>query len=122
MADNGFDHMQNTQGPPSGPPPIEVDITKYARHLEGMDLTQSQKHDLLQELWNIVTGFVQLGWGLTAPDYIEKLADLPPENAASAPENCAISKPDMVQSKHSKSPKPQQFDASLRDAFGKGVT
>lgn len=122
MADDGFDHCKNTQEPPSGPPSIEVDCLKYAGHLEGTDLTQSQKHELLQELWNIVTGFVQLGWGLTAPDYVEKLADLSPENAPKVPENLAISGGNMVQSKGRKSRQPEQSGASLRDAYGKGVT
>ena len=122
MADDGFRYKDNIPGKPSGPPSIEVDFLKYARHLEGMDLTESQKHDLLQELWNIVTGFVQLGWGLTAPDYLEKLADLSPENAPKAPENLAISGGNLVKSESRKSQKLEQSGASLRDAYGKGVT
>ena len=122
MADDGFDHRKNRPGKSSAPPSIEVDFLKYVRHLEGMDLTQSQKHDLLQELWNIVTGFVQLGWGLTAPDYVEKLADLSPEKVAKAPENLAISGDYLVKSKGRKSQQPEQSGASLRDAYGKGVT
>ncbi|MCI0667485.1 MAG: hypothetical protein L0Y43_05470 [Methylococcaceae bacterium] len=42
---------------------LPMDVKKYARHVEGFDLTQEQKVELLETLWSILTAFVDLGFG-----------------------------------------------------------
>ena len=45
---------------------MEVDFERYARFLEETDLTDAQKRQMLQALWGIVSGFVDLGFGVNA--------------------------------------------------------
>ena len=43
---------------------VFVDYEFYSEYLEGSDLTEEQKHEFLQLLWNIICEFVSLGWGV----------------------------------------------------------
>lgn len=45
-------------------PSLEVDFEKYAHFLEDSDLTEDQKRELLQAIWTIIIGFVDLGFGV----------------------------------------------------------
>ena len=45
-------------------PAITVDVKKYEHYLENSGLTQEQKEEYLQTLWNIIVEFVSLGWGV----------------------------------------------------------
>lgn len=45
---------------------IEVDFERYAHFLDDSDLTEEQKRQLLQAAWEIVVGFVDLGFGVDA--------------------------------------------------------
>ena len=45
-------------------PVITVDVEKYAHLLDDPDLTDQQKQEFLQTVWNIIVGFVDLGFGV----------------------------------------------------------
>jgi len=45
-------------------PIIQMDYERYEKMLDKPDLTEDQKREFLQALWNIVIGFVELGWGV----------------------------------------------------------
>lgn len=73
------------------PPAITVDYAAYAHFLEGSDLSEDQKQALLQSLWNIVVGFVSLGFGVhpASPDreacgQLFSSCDADPDEAADA--------------------------------------
>ena len=45
-------------------PVITVDYERYAHFLDEADLSEEQKREFLQTLWNIIVEFVSLGWGV----------------------------------------------------------
>lgn len=45
-------------------PVITVDYERYAHFLKDSDLTEDQKREFLQALWNIIVEFVSLGFGV----------------------------------------------------------
>jgi hypothetical protein len=47
-----------------GPPVITVDYEAYAHMLDDPDLSEDQKREVLQAIWNIVVQFVSLGFGV----------------------------------------------------------
>jgi len=58
FAQNGvLDHIANK-------PAITVNYEKYAPLLEDPDLSEDQKREFLQAVWNIIVGFVDLGFGV----------------------------------------------------------
>lgn len=44
---------------------LKFDPTAYMHHLDGSDLTEAQKAELLGTIWQIVVHFVDLGLGLS---------------------------------------------------------
>lgn len=48
--------------PSKKPLSMEVDFERYAPLLEDADITDEQKRELLQALWSIIIGFVDLGF------------------------------------------------------------
>ncbi|MEO0411733.1 MAG: hypothetical protein AAF221_07855 [Pseudomonadota bacterium] len=53
-------HLRSAQNKPV----ITVDYERYAHFLENSDLTEEQKQEFLQAIWNIVVEFVSLGFGV----------------------------------------------------------
>jgi len=47
-------------------PADSPDLEKYRHHLDELDLTEEQKQELLITLWQIMTQFVDLGFGRDA--------------------------------------------------------
>lgn len=45
-------------------PMITVDVDQYQEYLDGSDLTDEQKTQFLQALWNVIQSFVELGYGV----------------------------------------------------------
>ncbi|GJL67676.1 MAG: hypothetical protein NPIRA06_03110 [Nitrospirales bacterium] len=43
---------------------MSLDIQKYTRFVEGFDLTDKQKRELIQTVWQIMEGFADRGWGI----------------------------------------------------------
>ncbi|MCR9123993.1 MAG: hypothetical protein NXH91_17160 [Phyllobacteriaceae bacterium] len=48
---------------PYAAPEVTVNFANYREFLKDMDMTEDQKAEFLQALWDIVTGFVELGFG-----------------------------------------------------------
>jgi hypothetical protein len=46
------------------PPTLTLDVELYQHYLDNSDLTEEQKNELLNTLWNIICGFVQMGFGV----------------------------------------------------------
>ena len=58
--------MHHRQDPPTPyTPTLELDFEAYAPLLESADISEEDKHQLIEMLWSIVVSFVQLGYGLT---------------------------------------------------------
>ena len=45
-------------------PVVTVDYELYEHYLGDSDLTEEQKREFLQHLWNLICEFVSLGWGV----------------------------------------------------------
>ena len=45
-------------------PALTLDVEQYEKFLEDSDLTEDQKREFLETLWNIVVEFVSLGFGV----------------------------------------------------------
>ena len=43
---------------------VEIDYEKYERYLEDSDLSEEEKRQLIEALWSILVGFVDLGFGI----------------------------------------------------------
>ena len=47
-----------------GMKPLTLDPDEYREYLEGFDLDEARKNELLAVLWNIMRTFVEIGFGL----------------------------------------------------------
>lgn len=45
-------------------PTLSIDVKLYQHYLDNADLTEEQKQELLQTLWQIVCEFVQMGFNI----------------------------------------------------------
>ena len=43
---------------------MPVDVQKYRKHLDGFDLTEAEKADLIHSLWTIMESFADRAFGL----------------------------------------------------------
>lgn len=48
----------------------ELEVARYAPYLDGMDMTDAQKTEMLQTLWSIMRSFVELGFSVKLCDPI----------------------------------------------------
>lgn len=48
----------------SANPVVAIDVEKYQSWLDDSDLSDQEKQEFLQALWNIVVAFVELGFGV----------------------------------------------------------
>lgn len=55
-------------------PIITVDVEKYEHLLEDPDLTDEQRAEFLQTMWNIIVNFVDLGFGVHP---VQQVLELP---------------------------------------------
>ncbi len=60
---------------------ISVDYERYAALLDDPDLSEKQKQEFLQTLWNIIVGFVELGFGVHPIQLVEQETYSMEENA-----------------------------------------
>lgn len=56
------DNTQSTDASNSTKLAVTLDQALYERYLEKSDLTEEQKQEFLQTLWNIIVSFVDLGF------------------------------------------------------------
>lgn len=69
----------------SAKPIITVDVERYQSFLDDTDLTEPQKAEFLQALWQIITNFVELGFGVhPLQEVCGKDAQTSPRNAFEA--------------------------------------
>ena len=66
-------------------PVITVDYEKYEHFLEDADLSEDQKREFLQALWQIIVGFVDLGFGVHPVQQAENACGQLRENGLKAP-------------------------------------
>jgi hypothetical protein len=63
---------------------IEIDWDKYAKHLEGSDIPESEKQEFLETLWSVIVSFVDLGFEVhpvqQAQQHSQQQGDNPPVN------------------------------------------
>lgn len=52
------------EAPQSVTAPLKLDPEKYRAELAEYELSPEQENELLQTLWNIMSTFVLMGWGL----------------------------------------------------------
>lgn len=74
----------------ASPPVITVDYDLYAHYLEGSELSDAQKQELLQTLWNIVCEFVSLGFNVHPVQQAKKTCGQVTENRGEAAPTSAI--------------------------------
>jgi len=48
----------------SAKPYLTVDVEKYQEYLDGTAMTNAQKEEFLQSMWQIIVSFVELGFGV----------------------------------------------------------
>ena len=48
----------------SAQPFLTVDVERYQAYLDETDMTDAQKEEFLQSMWQIIIGFVELGFGV----------------------------------------------------------
>ncbi len=63
------------------PPALDLDPDDYMADLDGFDLTDAQKTDLLQTLWSIMGRFVEMGFRADACGQILGFPDPVSDNA-----------------------------------------
>lgn len=73
-------------------PVMTVDFERYAHMLEDSDLTEEQKRELLQALWNITVEFVSLGFGVHPIQQAKEACGKPTEKSS----NSALTASDTV--------------------------
>ncbi len=54
----------NNRGTKPDKPVITIDYERYEQFLEKSDMTDVQKQEFLQTLWEVITEFVSLGFGV----------------------------------------------------------
>jgi len=58
----------------------KFDPAKYASHVDDLDLTPAQQEDVLRALWKIMTGFVDMGFGVeSVQNFLPELGKLSSE-------------------------------------------
>lgn len=59
-------------------PALELDAEKYLPELDGFDMTEAQKRELLETLWSIMRTFVEFGFSAnTCERMLETILPLP---------------------------------------------
>jgi len=78
------------------PPVITVDYERYAHMLEDSDLSEAQKREFLQSLWNVIVEFVSLGFGVHPLQQAENACGKDKENST----NSALTAPNQLYLDH----------------------
>ena len=100
-----------------GPPVLTVDYELYTHFLEDSDLSEDQKQEFVQTLWNIIVEFVSLGWGVHPLQQAKK----PCGQLEETPPKPILSGPDGVKYSHEILEKFEVASAPDQSADGEGV-
>ena len=79
--DNGLPIEPNRLHTDKAPPTVTVDYEKYERYLAGTDLSDDQKREFIAALWQIITAFVDLGFGVHPVQQAQNTCGKLPENS-----------------------------------------
>lgn len=85
---------------------VFVDYDLYAHYLADADLSEEQKREFLEVLWNIICEFVSLGWGVH-----------PIQQALEAKENCGKQPGTATESAVSSGDAVQWLDTNFIEQF-----
>lgn len=75
------------------PPVVTVDYEKYERFLEDAELTDEQKRQFIEALWQIIVSFVDLGFGVHPAQQAQNTCGQVPNSSGEGP----AGEPDSVQ-------------------------
>ena len=75
----------NLSGAGTGSSVVTVDYEKYEWFLESADLSEDQKRQFIDALWQIIVGFVDLGFGVHPAQQAEKACGKLRENRLNRP-------------------------------------
>lgn len=62
---NSSDIIPHKAEPPR-PPALQFDAQAFLTYLDGLDLTDDQKHAFIETIWSITLQFIDLGFGIDA--------------------------------------------------------
>jgi len=70
--------------PETAPPTLTIDWDAYLPFFEDDDISEEDKHELIEALWSIVVSFVDLGFGVHPIQQVcgqgnDPLSDVPPD-------------------------------------------
>jgi len=78
----------------SAKPIITVDTEKYAAFLDETDMSDAEKEKFLQALWEIIVGFVELGFGVhPLQDVCGKDTGMTSQGAKDTPDTLCLDEP-----------------------------
>ena len=69
----------------SAKPILTIDVERYQAYLDDTDLTAAQKEEFLQSMWQIIVGFVELGFGVHP---LQEVCGKDAETDAQHPKGC----------------------------------
>lgn len=77
MSKNNLTYKEQFHDPPHD---VGFNPDEYMEDLKDCDLSDEQKHEMLQALWHIMSSMVDLGWGvdtvhIVLPELFSKAAD-----------------------------------------------
>lgn len=80
-------------------PSITLDVALYESYLEGSDLSEDDKREFLETLWNIVISFVDLGFEVHPVQLAQEDAKLARDEACGQnPKDARKAAPDLLSS------------------------
>lgn len=103
---NGADHGGlKIEFDASTKPTMAVDVERYQRYLDDTDLTEAEKKEFLQALWNVIISFVELGFGVhPLQEVCGKDAGIDTESAEGGLDALVLDKPNKDENVHGASP------------------
>ena len=63
--------------PKTSAPALTLDVDLYQHYLDNSDLTQEEKIEFLQALWNLINEFVMLGFNVHPIQQVQKRSEQP---------------------------------------------
>lgn len=79
--------------PTHSPSTIELCLDAYAPYLADTNLSETEKQVLIEALWNVICGFVELGFGVSPISHVHPCGKL-----SEKPGTLPVSKPDLLYS------------------------
>ncbi|WOI53000.1 hypothetical protein [Parvularcula sp. LCG005] len=59
----------------TGPGALSMDAQRYLHHLEDWDISEDEKHEFLTIIWNLMVGFVDLGFRPDASRLVQHFSE-----------------------------------------------